>query len=348
MTRGTLARVAAVVVAGCAALMPIPPALIERWYSLRVFPPVQAAVTSASNRVPVALLDVAVLLVVVWVCFRLVRRVRAEGARATFRRLPMNVAASAAVVYLLFLGMWGLNYRRLPLESKLVFDRSRVTHESLERLGRDATVQVNALFESARAPRRDEPTLEDAFATAQRLLGSTRTAVTGIPKRSWLTLYFRRAAIDGMTDPFFLEIILNPEVLPVERPAVLAHEWAHLAGYANESEANFVAWLTCVHGDAAARYSGWLAVYQHVSAALRPLERRALEKLVAPGPMEDLRAMSERYRRANPAVRAIARDAYDSFLRANRVEEGIQSYTMVVQLMLGARFDPGWKPQIKP
>lgn len=347
MTRGTLVRLAAVVVAGGAALMPIPPALVERWYSLRVFPRVQAAVTTASNQVPVALLDVAILVLVTAACLRLVRRIRAEGARAPLRRVPMNVAAVAAVVYLLFLGMWGLNYRRLPLESKLVFDRSRVTRESVERLGRDAAARVNALFEPGRAPRRDEPTLESAFATAQRLLGSTHTAVTGIPKRSWLTLYFRRAAIDGMTDPFFLEIILNPEVLPAERPAVLAHEWAHLAGYADESEANFVAWLTCVHGDAAARYSGWLAVYQHVSAALPPLERRALEKLVAPGPMEDLRAIRERYRRSSPAVRSVARGAYDSYLRANRIEEGIHNYTMVVQLMLGARFEPGWIPRIR-
>ncbi len=347
MTRGTLVRLAAVVVAGGVALMPIPPALVERWYSLRVFPRVQAAVTTASNQVPVALLDVAILVLVTAACFRLVRRIRAEGARLTLRRMPMNVAAVAAAVYLLFLGMWGLNYRRLPLESKLVFDRSRVTRESLERLGRDATAHVNALFEPGRAPRRDEPTLESAFATAQRLLGGTHTAVTGIPKRSWLTLYFRRAAIDGMTDPFFLEIILNPEILPAERPAVLPHEWAHLAGYADESEANFVAWLTCVHGDAAARYSGWLAVYQHVSAALPTLERTALEKLVAPGPMEDLRAITERYRRSSPAVRSLARGAYDSYLRANRIEEGIQNYTMVVQLMLGARFDPGWKPQVR-
>ena len=54
-----------------------------------------------------------------------------------------------------------------------------------------------------------------------------------------------------MTDPFFLEVIVNPDVLPIERPFVVAHEWAHLAGYADESEANFVAWLTCAHGDAA-------------------------------------------------------------------------------------------------
>ena len=69
-----------------------------------------------------------------------------------------------------------------------------------------------------------------------------------MPKRSLLTYYFRRAAIDGMTDPYFLEVIVNPDVLDFERPFVVAHEWAHLAGYSNEAEANFLAWLTCIKG----------------------------------------------------------------------------------------------------
>jgi hypothetical protein len=38
----------------------------------------------------------------------------------------------------------------------------------------------------------------------------------------------------------------QPDLLPFEKPFVAAHEWAHLAGYADESEASFVGWLTCV------------------------------------------------------------------------------------------------------
>ncbi|MCA1650241.1 MAG: DUF3810 family protein [Acidobacteria bacterium] len=144
MTRRTLVRAATVVVAGCAAVMPIPEAQVERWYSLRLFPRVQAAVTTASNQVPVALLDIAILVLIAWAGFRLVRRIRAQGARASLRHLPMDVAVISAVVYLLFLGMWGLNYRRLPLESKLVFDRARVTRESVAQLGRDGELRCVA------------------------------------------------------------------------------------------------------------------------------------------------------------------------------------------------------------
>ena len=167
-----------------------------------------------------------------------------------------------------------------------------------------------------------------------------------MPKRSLLALYFRRAAVDGMTDPIFLEIVVNPDVLPVERPFVIAHEWAHLAGYAGESEANFIAWLTCTKGDDLARYSGALAAYEHAASALSRADRRALARL-DPGPRDDLRAIAERYERSSPVVRRTAQDVYDKYLRANRVQEGIASYDAVLRLIVGSRFDREGNPVVR-
>jgi hypothetical protein len=58
------------------------------------------------------------------------------------------------------------------------------------------------------------------------------------------------------------------DVLPVERPMVVAHEWSHLAGFADESEANFLGWLACVGGSDEAAYSGWLFLYGEVTGTL--------------------------------------------------------------------------------
>jgi hypothetical protein len=247
----------------------------------------------------------------------------------------VTVVTLAAAGYLTFLALWGLNYRRVPLEAKLEFDRASITQPAARRLGEMAVQRVNAIY-AARRGTSDEPTLEAAFAAGQRLLGTDRLAVPGIGKRSLLGLYFRRAAIDGMTDPWFLEIIVNPDVLEFERPFIVAHEWAHLAGYAHEAEANFVAWLVCTQGNALAQYSGWLATYSQVWGELPRSDRAAIAAMLGPGPRQDLRAMVERYERSVPAVRDAARDVYDGYLRANRVHEGIASYSGVVRLMLGA------------
>jgi hypothetical protein len=334
-----------IVVAIAAALIPLSPRLVERWYSASIYPRIQHALTPLTNHVPVALLDVVVALLLVVLIGTFVTRLRGGFVRAV-ARTTLTVVTLAAALYLCFLALWGLNYRRVPLEEKLDFDRSRVTRESAIAFASSAARLVNEGYAAAHGAPADDVALASAFADAQRLLGAERPAVPGVPKRSVLTWYFRRAAIDGMTDPFFLEIILNTDVLAVERPFVLAHEWAHLAGYADESEANFLAWLTCARSGGIASYSGWLAAYQHTIAALPRADRAAVLPL-ADGPRRDLRAMSERYARSLPAVRNAARDVYDSYLKANRVQEGIASYDAVVRLFVATRFSPDWQPQLR-
>jgi hypothetical protein len=331
-----LVRLAIVAAALAAAVVPTPPELVEIWYSLGLYPQIQRALTSASNLSPVALFDVAFAALLAIAIARVARwRARGGAMRTALPGAALGLVTFAAVLYLAFLLLWGLNYRRTPLERKLEFDRARVTHEALRRLGERAVQTINTGYIAAHEARPDPGALEAAFASAERAMRSGPT-VTGIPKRSLLELYFRKAGIDGMTDPLFLEVIINPDTLRFERPFVLAHEWAHLAGYANEAEANFIAWLACLHGDASAQYSGWLALYEHVVAALPKSERPVLAAKLDPGPRGDLDEIAARYERTSPIVRNAARDVYDTYLRANRVSEGIASYTGVVRLVLGS------------
>src|SRR5215510_11427393 len=76
------------------------------------------------------------------------------------------------------------------------------------------------------------------------------------------------ADVAGMTDPYFLETFVASDLLPFERPFVVAHEWGHLAGFADEGDANFLAWLTCLHGTPAHQYSGWLSLYSEIVSGL--------------------------------------------------------------------------------
>jgi hypothetical protein len=363
-----------VLLAATAAAVPVPAATVERWYSNGIYPRIQSVMTAATNHIPFAVLDVAAAILIGFGLAWFVRRARAIGAARALLRAGACAVSCAAVLYLLFLGLWGLNYRRVPLEQKLDYERSRVTRDAAIALANTAAGFMNRGYPAAHAGAPgarsvragveagapgarsvragveagapDLRWLERSFADVQRALGAHRAAVPGVPKRSVLTWYFRRAAIDGMTDPFFLEIIINPEVLDIERPFVVAHEWAHLAGYANESEANFLAWLTCVRADPLAEYSGWVSAYEHAARALPGEDRRALTPL-DPGPRDDLRMIAARYERSSPAVRRAAHVLNDKYLRANRVPEGIRSYGAVLRLMLGTRFDPGWTPRAR-
>ena len=303
----------------------------------------QRVLTTASNLVPVAVLDVAAAIALGALIVVSVRDFREKGSTHAARRVGVVFVKLVAVTYLLFLALWGLNYRRLPLEQKLDFDQAHVSQRNAAALASEAVRRVNELYAPAHAIRYDRARLAAAFAAAERTLGAGTNTATGRPKKSVLGFYFRAAAIDGMTDPLFLEVILNPDLVPVEVPEVLAHEWSHLAGYADESEASFLAWLTCLRGDDLARYSGWLAAYRR-AANLLPREMRAALPPLQEGPIADLRAIASRLGRSSRAIREVARGAYDSYLKANRIPEGIENYDAVIQLMLGTSLGRDWSP----
>ena len=335
------------------ALAPLSPAVVERTFSTRLYPSIQHIVTPLSNRVPFAVFDVLCVGAVLLVATVLTRAVRASALSRSVRpaaRALGYLALGAAGVYVWFLLFWGLNYRRIPMTERLAMDAAGPAPPAVLRLGRDAANQLNALHAEAHAIGWHDQPVDDAalrrgFDEIQRALSDAPPAVPGRLKPTLFGPYFRWTSVDGMVNPFGLEVLANPDLLPFERPFVAAHEWAHLAGYADESEASFVGWLACLRGGPSARYSAWLLMYWQVSAELTQPERVPLSAALAPGPRADLEAIVARLRRGEwPLLRNAGWQVYDQYLKANRVEEGVRSYGLVVSLVLSATFDDGWIP----
>jgi uncharacterized protein DUF3810 len=332
-----------VALAFAGALMPFSPALVERWYSAGVYPTLQAVLTFASNAIPIALIDVLIAAVVILLAAITIRDARAAKPRVWLWRLGRRLIVWSAALYVAFLVLWGLNYRRLPLDRRLAFDAGAVSPRSAERLAATVVERLNALHARAHAegfggPGAIDPALAGAFDRTARALAQDRRIVAGRPKRSALDWYFRRAGVSGMIDPFFLETLVAGDLLPFERPFVIAHEWAHLAGLADEGEANLAGWLTCLQGSTAQQYSAWLFMYSEAMAALPRRDQVAIGGRLLAGPRDDLRAIRDRVvRNLSPRLAAAGWRVYDSYLKANRIEEGARSYDQVVRLALGLK-----------
>jgi hypothetical protein len=351
----TRLKVGTVVAALVCAFVPVTPSFIERWYSTGLYPRIQQVLTPISNVIPFALFDVLTIGAAVLVLGSIVRAVRRARQTRRFSILLTtlgNIVVGAAAAYLVFLVLWGFNYRRLPMTERLVVERAGPTAEAVSALGLQAAQQLNALHAAAHAagetpPWRDEA-MRSAFGRAQRFLTDAPPAVPGRLKGTIYGPYFRWTSVDGMVDPFALEVMANPDLLPIEEPFVAAHEWAHLAGYADESEANFVGWLTCLQGDARAKYSGWMFLYWQLSGEVSAADRKLLAAALESGPRRDIDDISERLRRGRwPLLQRSSWQVYDQYLKANRVEAGIRSYGLVVTLILRAQFDEEWRPKVK-
>ena len=342
-----------VVLALAAGLVPIAPAAVERWFSTGLYPTVQRSLTTLSNAVPFALLDlfaVAGVLTVVAAVMRamwLARRTRRVGPVV---RLLGNLTFAGALVYLIFLALWGFNYRRAPMASRLIVESGAPSSQAVMELGIEAARQLNALHDEAHrigwddAPS-DNEALRAAFVSAQRTLNEASPVEPGRLKDTIFGPYFRWTSIDGMINPFGLEVLANPDLLAFERPFVAAHEWSHLAGYADEAEASFVGWLACMQADPPARYSGWLFLYLQIASEVDEAGRAQLESALGAGPRSDIQAVRDRLQRGQvPWLRTAGWQVYDQYLKVNRVEEGVRSYGAVVTLILRTRFEPDWTP----
>ena len=337
-TRSVIASLVLVPTALVAAFMPMRADRVERLYSNGLYPVLQPRLTFLSNLVPVALFDVllvmAAVLVMVWLALAF------GQPKKNGWRFLVRAGMLAAALYLIFLAVWGLNYRREPFRRTLPFHRERVTHEALVQLAARAVDELNAIYPTrpaAWAAWEDLPSqLGPAFEQAKATVGLRWRVELGRPKRSLLNVYFKRTAVDGMVDPFFLEVLVNQDVLPWERPFIVAHEWGHLAGRADESEASFLGWLTCMNGPPWARYSAWISLYGTIVMGLPSTEQRAIGAKLTRGPQDDLGALSDRVaRQSSVAARRISQATYDGFLKANRLREGVASYGLVVTLLLG-------------
>ncbi len=347
-----------VAVAAAAALAPMPASWVEQRYARGWFPAAQRALTALSNAVPFALLDVLIVAAGGVLLAALVSVLGAPRGRrlGMLGRRAWQGVVAASLVYLWFVAAWGGNYRREPASKLVDFDRSRVTTAAVAALNETAIGELQRLrpglpVEAAGWPDKAQVAarLQPALGTGTALLGLPGPVRAGRPKTTLLDVYYTRAGVSGMTDPFFLETLLASNLLPFELPAVVAHEWGHLAGLARESDASFFGLLVCLHGDAGAQYSAWLDIFVRTLAARTREERGAVSARLPEAVRADLRAMAARSARDEVhVVRLLAWRTYDTYLRSQRVESGVLNYGEVVSLLAGTRFEAGWKPVLRP
>jgi hypothetical protein len=335
-------RMAAAVAATAGALSQVPASSAESIYANGAYPWIQRALTGASNAVPFALFDVVCLAVVAVIARICWRAARAGRQTRSWRPIAAGVARTALVaglVVLWFQLAWGLNYARPPVDIRLALPPEAPSADEVAALLTRAVAGANADHAAAHAegfPRTGDvpPALVTALHDIERADGRARPTTAGRPKATLLGLYFRIAGVDGLTAPAVLETLLNPDLTGPERPFVLAHEWAHLAGYAPEADANFAAFRAVMRAGVAARYSGWLFLLSESARQVpRETRREALNALAA-GPRDDLAAIDRRAAAQVDVVQRLGWRVYDGYLRSQGVAEGVRSYSRVTELLV--------------
>jgi hypothetical protein len=115
---------------------------------------------------------------------------------------------------------------------------------------------------------------------------------------------------------------------------------AHQRGFAREDEANYLAYLTCMlHPNPDFQYSGTLlALINAVNALYRyaPEQALLLQEEYSEAVRRDLLHRKLFWQQYEGPLEEISREINDSYLKANRQEDGVHSYGRMVDLLLAA------------
>jgi hypothetical protein len=325
-----------------------PAAWVETRYVNGFYLHLDAIVRSFTDRVPFAIGDVLLLVVVASLLVAVVKAARARSDRA--RKLALvglRTLVGLAFIFAWFKAFWGLNYDRIPVVDKVPIQTSAVDRQSVTALAnRTARMLVANALEAHRATLSDaelHEAMRPSFEAAILRLGDRRGVSVPAVKPTIFDAMLGSTGDSGFMNPWTHEVNLYSGQLFFEVPSTFAHEWAHVAGFADESEANYIAVLTCINSPLAlARYSGWLLVWFNLPSNVH-VTTRVTRQVAA-----DIEAIKERYaRQVKPGVARAQQAAYGSYLKANRVAEGINSYHMFIRWMTGAEYDRDGLPVVR-
>jgi len=231
--------------------------------------------------------------------------------------------------------MWGMNYRRATVAARVQYSEARVTDTTVARFSERIVDTLNTNVAAAHKETLDRDKLRAAFEPLVRRLGDDWDVAVAVPKTTILQPYYDAAGIGGQYSPFAFETLLNASFLPVEVPRALAHEWAHVGGFTNEGDANYIGTLACLRSnDPLIRYSGAYWTYGDLPES----QRRRLR--LDPRVIADFNAGRERFlRHYKPQIFAMQWRFYDRYLRSSGVAGGVASYGQFLKLLVGTTLD---------
>jgi hypothetical protein len=173
------------------------------------------------------------------------------------------------------------------------------------------------------------------------------------PKPIAFSYIMSQSGLLGIYFPFSLEANYNADMCEINLPNTVCHEYAHLKGIIQEDEAGFIAFIASTGSESTDfQYSGYLNALEYVHNEVyknNVSDAYYLTETISDNVTKDWFAfLPDNYWEDNKekeiisteTVDTISSAATDTSLKVNGVEDGIESYSRIVQLLLDYYFAP--------
>lgn len=335
----------------------------ELIFARKIYKVISHVVSFLSDKVPISLMEVEVILVpvlvvlgIVLLVYQIIRH-KKKGKTISYIMLlsVVNVACIASILFFMYVFMAGINYHRYSfakisgydIQESSVEDLYQMTLSLAERAAeaRNRISEEGGEFTKDGNVSIDKSNWKDLVAAEVKAYakeGEVCPELKGNYK-SVKSVDFSRVMsameITGIFWPFTMESNVNTDVVDYSIPATMGHEMAHLRGFMREDEANFISYLICSNSDnPVLQYSGLMLALSYAGNQLYNQSPEDYEKVRAAYTAEMSADLREDYyywvQFEDTAISTASNTVNDNYLKANNQSDGVKSYGRMVDLLL--------------
>lgn len=241
----------------------------------------------------------------------------------------------------LFHLQWGLHYHQTSLSTR-VNAPSNYSSSELEEFTRHLIQQTNQfhkkLSQHDSIPVEIPYSIDKIFDVATETIRNQHQYPIVNIKKSIFSLPLSYMGYGGYINPFTLEAQVNAYQPKLRLLTTSAHEIAHQLGYAAEEEANFIAIDAALQSeDLYMQYAGYHLALGYALADCRKrkdIDSKGLYKKLSAGVLKQYKQVSAFWQKYQNPLEPLFKKSYDTYLKANNQTAGINSYSLVVGLLL--------------
>ncbi len=316
------------------------PLLVEKYYSNAFYPYFFNIYKSLLNNISFSIGDFLYLFIATYLIISFLKIINGVF---NFKYILTNILSIISIIIFIFYSSWGLNYFRLPLNKKLGYNIN-YTEKEIENTLNILIKNSNHLHEiltnndslAVKVPynkAKIASLIENGFN-----FDLEKYDAKPYLKNSMLSTPLSYMGYAGYLNPFTLEAQINSKVPKLNYIFTAAHEMAHQLGVASESEANFIAFYTCIKNlDPFIQFSGYVFALNYCYNELikvNPLVANKEIKNLNFGIKENFRELSQFWKSYQNPIEPILKKGFDSYLKVNGQTHGIKSYDEMTSLII--------------
>jgi hypothetical protein len=318
------------------------PETVERLYSNGLYVYISHFSRTLLGKIPFSIGDIIYGTTIIYCIYWFYK-----NRKLHWKRKLWSVLNFLSVFYFLFHLLWAFNYYRVPLFEKMniktEYSEADLVTFTEKLISKTNDVQL-AITKNQNEKVTNPYSQDSIFSMTQNGYDNLSKIYPffqyEIPsrKKSLFSLPLTYMGFGGYLNPFTNESQVNYKLPMFGFPNVVCHEMAHQIGFASESECNFIGFLAGIKNeDLYFQYSALSNALRYCMSNIAMKNEKqfeVLKKKINSGIIANYKESDLFWKQYDTIIDKGFHAFYDQFLKTNQQEDGIDSYSKFVDLLI--------------